>query len=273
MAKNQECDRRELVGVMPAAGRAIRLGVIPCSKEILPVAIVPDASNSSGLRVKVAVECALEAFRCAGADRVVVVTSPDKQDVASYLDRYRHRDMAISTTFIENSAGAPSTIEVAMRSAPDADIALAFPDIQFSPQHAIADIASFRHDAGADVALALVPSGDGHKVDLVELDASGRVVSVTIKPGAGCSGLTWVTAVWSPSFSKFLHATLDRMLQRTDNPVEGIQKPTTELFVGDIIREALIAGLDVRGIVFQEGKALDIGTPESLQMAWSGRLP
>src|SRR5215211_2788599 len=59
-----------VVGVVPAAGHAVRLQPLPCSKEVLPVGGRP------------VLDYLVERMRVAPCDEVRVVTRPEKRDVA-----------------------------------------------------------------------------------------------------------------------------------------------------------------------------------------------
>jgi len=273
MAKMKTLNRRQLIGVLPAAGRATRLGAIPCSKEIMPIAIVADSESPTGSRARVAIECALEAFRVAGVEQAIVVTLPEKNDIADFLGNGSRWNLNLHYHIIAKSDSTSATLDSARHLSAEADIALAFPDIQFTPQDAIQKIADVRHEIGADLVMALVPSEDGHKVDIVNIDDSGRVLSLEIKPGRDRTGWTWVAAVWTPKFAAFFHNTLDHMLRCSDNSREGNRKPASEVFVGDIVNKAIDSEMKVYGLVFGDGDALDIGTPESLKIAWSKGRP
>jgi hypothetical protein len=60
-------DVPEMIGLIPAAGEASRLGDLPCSKEVLPVGI------DDGGRLRVAADDLLDALAIAGAERAFVV--------------------------------------------------------------------------------------------------------------------------------------------------------------------------------------------------------
>ncbi|MGI9264512.1 MAG: nucleotidyltransferase family protein [Gammaproteobacteria bacterium] len=269
MAKMKTRTRRQLLGVLPAAGRATRLGPIPCSKEIMPLSINADSQSPTGLRVSVAIECALEAFRAAGVQQTIVITLPEKNDIGDFLGDGSRWGLDLHYHLVEETASTSATIDCAHHLFREADVALAFPDIQFSPRDAIGKIADARHRIDADLTLALVPSDDGKKVDIVNVDDSGRILSLQIKPGKEHKGWTWVAAAWAPSFTDFFHKTLENMLRCNDNSSEGSWEPTPEIFVGDIVNKAIRSGMKVHGLVFDEGDALDIGTPDSLGIAWS----
>lgn len=235
-----------VAGILPAAGQARRLGRLPCSKEILPVDIGRDG-------VRPAIACALDAFATAGIATVRIVIAPGKDDIPAYLgDRYGN--IALAYPAVANSRGAPDSIREGLRGLGKRTIALAFPDILFEPGDAVALAAGQLAVSGADLCLALVPSDRGDKVDLVECAAGGRVTDLIMKPGPGRSGLTWIAAVWTPRFTSHLLG---------HEPAPG-----AECYMGEVILAAAARGLVLTSVTLPHGRALDIGTPADLAIAW-----
>ena len=72
--------RDDIVGLVPAAGTASRLGRLPCSKEILPVEFQPGGADASP-RSRVAADWLLEGMGQGGADRAIVVLRAGKWDI------------------------------------------------------------------------------------------------------------------------------------------------------------------------------------------------
>ena len=60
--------QREVIGVIPAGGRATRLGTLPCSRELFPVGF-HGTDGSTGLRPKPIGQYLLEYFRQVGVRR------------------------------------------------------------------------------------------------------------------------------------------------------------------------------------------------------------
>jgi glucose-1-phosphate thymidylyltransferase len=246
---------RELVGVLPAAGAATRLGPLPCSKEVLPLGIGRDAAGRP--RVRVPIDYALETLRTAGVRRAVIVLAPGKDDVSRFLGDGSERGIELSYRRLAASPGAAWSIDDARTWVGDADTALAFPDIRFRPATALRALAGAHSEVAADLWLALVPSTRGDKVDLVLTEDDGAVREIEVKPGPGHEGWTWVTALWSPRFADFLH-----------RRVAGLGRGAGERHIGEFVNDAIAAGLEVRSLAFDGGAARDIGTPEDLEREW-----
>ena len=255
MARNPD-----IIAVLPAAGKATRLGPLPCSKEILPLR--PDASGSHlpapGSRV--VIEDALHMLGENGIEKAIVVTAPGKEDIRAYLGDEPVGGVVTEFLVRENSPSVPHTLQTAIAATDDEHLIVWFPDILVSPRDVLSGLTAEHRNTDADVTLALVPSDRGDKVDIVSIDESGRVLGIRPKPGAGTSGWTWVSGLWSPRFSAFLDSWL-AMRETTGG---------REIHVGDVINAACRENFIVHSVNFPNGKALDIGTPDDLARLWAG---
>ena len=106
--------------------------------------------------------------------------------------------------------------------------------------------------ADGPINLALVPSVRGDKVDIVTIDDDERVVDIVPKPGPGISGWTWVAAAWSATFTDFMH----------EQTVASSEPRDREIYVGDVLNAARASGMTIKGVRFEHGWAIDIGTPD-----------
>lgn len=257
-----------IIGLLPAAGRARRLGRLPCSKEIYPVAPAEEATGSRTL--KSAAEFALEAFRAASIETAFIVLRPGKWDVLKYLADDSSSRVNTAYLTAPSSIGTPFTLDVAYPFVKDATVALGFPDILFAPQHIYVRLLERLDRTGADVVLGLFPARQPSKSDMVATDEAGNVTEVVIKPASTPLRHTWICAVWTPGFTAFQHEYLGR------SPVQASAQES-ELYVGDVIRAAMQEGLLVNSLFFAEGTYIDIGTPEALAEAlreqWGAETP
>lgn len=106
-------------------------------------------------------------------------------------------------------------------------------------------------------------------MDMVELGPERSVRKIVIKPVDTDLDLTWIIAVWTPSFTRFMHEYLvtervkfERGLNVTRGPVEA-----KELFFGDVIQTAIQRDMHVSSVTFTNGKCLDIGSSKALRKA------
>lgn len=256
-------DSDGIKGLIPAAGMGSRLGRLPCSKELLPVRF-RNLEAQSGIGMT-AIDNAVGTLVANDITCLHVVLRPGKWDIPAYLGDGSRLGAALSYLVVEASPSVPHSLDCAWRFVRSGEVVLVFPDILFSPEHAIGDIVAARRSNGADAMIALVPSTRGDKVDFVSRDASGRVDHIAAKPGGGNPGWTWVAATWSPRFTDFLHGFV--RAQERDRSAAG------ELYVADVMNAAIAEGLVIESCEYPDGEAIDIGTPEDLRRAWRGTTP
>lgn len=246
-----------LYGLIPAAGRALRLGPLPCSKELLPVGF---RATAVGPVPKVAGHYLLESFAAAGIERVFMVLHEGKGDVPRYFGTGEIAGVALAYLSIPGSGSIPETLDRAYPFVRDGIVALGFPDVLFAPVEAYHTLLQRRRHTEADVVLGCFPVRNPHTTEMVELAPDGRVLRLEIRPPA--TGLTynWLLAVWGPAFTRLLHGAVHG----------GIADPgasSAEAPLGAVIQEAIRLGLRVEGVPFPEGSYRDIGTPEELAAA------
>ncbi|MBA2409552.1 MAG: dTDP-glucose pyrophosphorylase [Gammaproteobacteria bacterium] len=243
----------DVIGLIPAGGQATRLGRLPCSKELFPVGFQTDAARTP----KVVSHYLLERLRAAGIRRVFIILRAGKWDIPAYFGDGAWLSMDLAYLLMGAPFGAPCTLDQAWPFVRHARVALGFPDILFEPVDVYALLLARQIRTGADVVLGLFPVSHPHKCDLVEFDDDGRVRRIIVKPRATELRFTWMTAVWTPVFSEFMHHHLAARLRLQPTPCR-------ELFIGDVLQAAIDAGLSVEAECFATGRALDIGTPEEL---------
>ncbi|HEX4959504.1 MAG TPA: dTDP-glucose pyrophosphorylase [Thermoanaerobaculia bacterium] len=242
-----------LFGLIPAAGRALRLGPLPCSKELLPIGF---RETPSGPVPKVAGHYLLERFRAGGVRRVFMVLHESKWDVPRYFGTGEMAGVDLAYLSIPGSRSVPETLDRAFPFVQDAIVALGFPDVIFQPADAYAQLLERQAATGADLVLGLFPTERCHSTDMVELTPEGRVLRVEIRPATTTLRCNWLIAVWGPVFTRFLHET-----------VRDAPAGESELQIGAVVQGAVTAGLHVEGVEFPAGSYRDIGTPDQLAAA------
>lgn len=259
-------DIRELVGLIPAAGQASRLAPLPCSKELLPVEQGASAQGRRG-GPKVACEYLLEGIQAAGAERAYIILRKGKWDIPIYLGDGYAFDLSLGYLVMRLPHGVPYTLDQAYPFVQEAHVLFGFPDILFRPKDAFMRLLSKQQTTGADVVLGLHPARNPHKADMVDFDAEGRVRSIDIKPAETTRTLAWTMAVWTPSFSRFMHRRVTTHHEQNAPPrADGRE----ELFVGHIFQNAIEEGLTVHALPFSGHSYIDIGTPEEFARATRG---
>lgn len=238
-----------LIGLVPAAGRALRISPLPCSKELIPV-------NVQDGRPKVVSHYLLEKMRAAGISNVCIVLLQGKWDIPAYFKDGALLGMEVMYRVVADSPSVPHTLDRAYPFTRNAIVAFGFPDILFRTHDAFTLLLERQRETNADVVLGVFPIADPGKWDMVELDESGRVTNIELKPAQTTLSYGWSIAVWTPGFSDFLH-------QFVAGPADG----TREWIVGDVIMAAVRSKLNVQAIKFPGDSCLDIGTPENLARA------
>jgi glucose-1-phosphate thymidylyltransferase len=247
--------RPHVIGLIPAAGYATRLGPLPCSKEILPVGT---RDTPDGPQPKAVSHYLLEKMRLAGITEAIIVLREGKWDIPAHFKDGAIVDMHLAYLAVPPTAGPPYTLDYAYPFARDAIVALGFPDILFEPDDAYVRLLEHQARTNADVVLGLFPADQPETMDVVAVANSGRVERIVVKPAHTTLRQTWGIAVWTPAFTEFLH---DRLAQ-APAPAEG-----TELHVGNVIQTAIEAGMQVEALAVSERPFLDIGVPEHLAQA------
>lgn len=242
-----------LLGLIPAAGRALRLGPLPCSKELLPIGF---RETPQGPAPKVAGHYLLERFRAGGVRRIFMVLHESKWDVPRYFGTGGIADVSLAYLSIPGSRSVPETLDHAFPFVQDSIVALGFPDVLFEPVDAYARLVERQAATGAALVLGLFPTERFRSTDMVELGDDGRILRVEVRPESTTLRYNWLIAVWSPVFTRFLHDAV-----ASAPVVEG------ELQIGAVVRAAVEGGLRVEGVEFPEGSYRDIGTPGELAAA------
>lgn len=235
-----------ITAVIPAAGKATRLAsTISGSKEVVDVGGRPVISHL------------LERLATAGVNRVLIALRHGKWDVPATLVGDFLHGLAPAYMVVEETPSPAHSIAPALRLAIDDVVTLAFPDVLFEPRDALGRMLDRLAEDRADIVLGLFPSSQPERVDMVEIDAEGRLIDIVVKQPDRGLRYCWSLAVWTPTFTRYL---LDRL---SDEVSGGI----AEFQIGDVIRRAVTEGMRAASVVFDEGGILDIGTPEDLARA------
>jgi glucose-1-phosphate thymidylyltransferase len=255
---------QEVVGLLPAAGKATRLARLPCSKELYPIGF-QNLANGRGLQSKPVCIYLLEKMRLAGISKAYIILRQGKWDIPGYLRDGSMFGLHLAYVMMNLPLGVPYTLDQAYPFLNNSAVALGFPDIIFKPDDAFVQLLARQARSNADIVLALFPAHQSHKADMVDVDADGRIIGIQIKPAQTHLLFAWVIAVWTPVFTQFMHEYLTRIQDKSrQNNTDNNLPESRELFVGDVIQAAIDDNLYVEGIIFQDGTYLDIGTQDSL---------
>jgi glucose-1-phosphate thymidylyltransferase len=252
-----------LVAIIPAGGVSARLAPLPGSKELLPIGFM---ATEAGPRPKPVCLYLIERLRLGGVERAFVVLRPGKWDIPAYLGHGAQLGLSLAYLIMNLPHGSPYSLDQAYPFARGCMVALGFPDIIFEPADAFARLRARQRVSGAELVLGLFPTDQPQAVDMVATTPDGRAARIEIKPAQTTLRYTWMIALWTPTFTEFLHAYLAEVEHRRADP-DPAARPQREIFVGDVIQAAIERGMFVDTLAFPEGSALDIGSPASLVRA------
>ncbi len=255
--------RRPIVGVIPAGGYATRVSPLPCSKELYPIGF-HYSDESQGCRPKVVCQYLLERMRRAGVTAAYIVLREGKWDIPAYLGNGAMDDMDLAYLVTKCNDGPAYTVDQAYPFIQDKLVAFGFPDILFEPGDGFAQIRDRQDQTDADIVLGLFRVDRTRSDDRVIFDDVGHVKLLIPGPTVADVDFTWNIAIWTPTFTKFLHMYL--------NESQGMSRqqttmPKPEVTMGVVLKAALDQGLRLEVVRFAEDWYLDIGTPDNLVKA------
>jgi dTDP-glucose pyrophosphorylase len=255
----------DLVGLVPAAGKAKRISPLPCSKEIYPIGFRRD-KESGDIRVEVVSHQLFEKFRRAGAQRAFVILRDGKWDIPSYFGEGQIVGLSLAYLVIADSIGPCDTLDRAYPFVKNETVMFGFPDILFHPDDAFQRLLVHLNESRSDIVLGLFPEVESRKTDMVDIEDSGRVRSVVLNPPFSTLTYTWGCAVWRPEFTEFMHTFLlaARAELQASNLLESGRQSQPDLPVGVVVKQAVEDGMNVQGVVLAEESYVDIGTLDNL---------
>jgi glucose-1-phosphate thymidylyltransferase len=253
---------RDLIGIVPAAGTASRLGQLPCSKELLTVGFEKDHTNKH-LRLKVVSNCLLECMQHAKVSKAYIILRKGKWDIPAYFGDGKLTGIPLAYLMMGLPFGVPYTINQAFPFVKDSMVVFGFPDIIFHPREAFTQLLQKQNESKSDIVLGLFSTHPNHKGDMVTLGPDGKLESIQTNPESLDRGHTWIIAAWTPQFTHFLNDYIaSRQSSGHDNQTDASH--FTELFMGDVFQVAIENDLSTEVVHFPEGRFLDIGSPENL---------
>lgn len=250
----------EIVGLIPAAGQATRLGKLPCSKEILPVYYRDKPDQISVLSSHL-----IKAYQLAGIKQVHFVLRKGKWDIPQYYGNGAEFNMHFSYLIMQYPYGVPFSLNEAYPFVKDKIVTIGFPDIIFHPVDGYKRIYDRLVSSKADVVLGLLRPKNKTKWDMVDLDENGNITDIVIKQKRQDLEYGWAIAIWKPSFTEYFHKQVEDAIQNGNEGKTRSQDGTyRELYPGDIILNAIHEGFNVQSVIFEDGKATDLGTLKEL---------
>jgi glucose-1-phosphate thymidylyltransferase len=248
----------DLIGIIPAAGKATRIAPLPGSKELFPVGFTETVMENKPRRYpKVVSQYLLENMIAAGARRIFFVLSDGKWDIPRYYGDGRRLGASLAYLIVEQMVGMPYTINMAYPWVRGATVVFGMPDTIFTPADAYTQLLERHFSSGADLTLGLFHTGQPWRFGMVDFDPHGRVLQCIDKPAQTKLQYLWGNACWGPRFTELLNQRLEAILT---GPV--LQR---EVVLGDFFQVAIEDGLNVQSVAFDDGQYVDIGSPQELE--------
>jgi glucose-1-phosphate thymidylyltransferase len=203
-------------------------------------------------------------MREGGVRKAFFILRNGKWDIPQYYGNGAMIGMDLGYLMMGKPYGTAYTLDAAYPFVRGARIALGYPDILFEPRDAFARAMTRLATTRADLVLCLCRVRDTSISDMVEVDRTGCIRELLIKPSQTRLKLGWVSAVWTSKFTEFMHEYL--LSPRTAAELPGTGLPA-ELTVGHVIQAAVSEGFSAQSVIFARQSYLDIGTPDNLTKA------
>lgn len=237
----------ELIGLIPAAGKGIRLG-LPYPKELYPV-----IRNN---HYKPIAQFVVDNLTAAGLQHVVFVINETKHQLIGFFGAGHRFGCHISYVVQESrindeastSPGLAHALDSAYHLTRGKAVYFGMADTIIQPQDAFAQA----HNAAEpddDVILVLFPTDRPEKFGMVRLNGDGRVHEIIDKPSRTDLTEMWGCIIWRPRFTEYLHECVDR---------HGISDFAL------IMNKAIQDGLRFRGVSMTDSLYIDLGTYEEI---------
>lgn len=238
--------KEELIGLIPAAGRGVRLG-LPYPKELYP--IIRDN------RYKPVSQFVLDNLTIAGLEHIVFVVNEAKHQLIGYFGNGQRFGCNISYVVQETRSGSDKSTSPGLAHALDSanhltkgkTVCFGMADTIMQPTDVFAR-ALDEADSEDDVILILFPTKRPEKFGMVRMDGDGRVQEIIDKPQETDLTEMWGCIVWRPRFGDYLH--------------ESVSKGVGDF--AEIMNSALSKGMRFRGVRVVDGTYIDLGTYEEI---------
>jgi glucose-1-phosphate thymidylyltransferase len=249
---------RRIVGIIPAAGIGRRLFPYPNAKELFPIGYQEiEVDGHWEKRPKVISQYLVESMIAGGARHLYFVLGYGKHDIMSYYGNGQAFGVDIAYLFQDELHGMPYAIDL---SAPwlrgDETIVMGMPDTIVEPKNVFQRLVDFHWAEKSDLTLGLFRTTNPSKFGMVSFDAQYNIIEQQDKPVQTQLEWLWGIACWDARFADLMHATLVDLAYQEREVVLGI-----------IFDAAMSQGLRVKGLPFEDGRYVDIGTYNDLKLA------
>lgn len=233
---------KELIGLIPAAGKGVRLG-LPYPKELYPII----REN----QYKPVAQFVLDEMVVANIGHVVFVINESKHQLLGYFGNGQRFGCHISYVVQEvanqqhqsTSPGLAHALDSAYHLTQGKTVFFGMADTIMQPEGVFRRL----YDMVApeiDVFLALFETKYPQKFGMVRFDQNGRVLEIVDKPQETELTKMWGGMIWRPRFTEYLHHSV----------CEGI------FDFAKIMNRAIADGLHFHGVEIVGGTYIDLGT-------------
>lgn len=237
----------ELIGLIPAAGKGIRLG-LPYPKELYPV--IQDN------HYKPISQFVLDNLTNAGLKHLVFVINETKHQLIGYFGNGQRFGCSISYVVQEASSqegrstspGLAHALDSAYHLTQGKTVFFGMADTIMRPNN-VFDFAYSKTAPDDDVVLVLFDTERPEKFGMVRTAEDGRVTEIVDKPKVTDLTRMWGCIIWRARFTEYLH--------------ESVQKKNISDFA-QIMNCAIEDGFRFRGVHISNGVYIDLGTYDEI---------
>ncbi|GAB4543406.1 MAG: sugar phosphate nucleotidyltransferase [Anaerolineae bacterium] len=237
----------ELIGLIPAAGKGVRLG-LPYPKELYPV--IRDN------HYKPIAQFVLDNLTTAGLRHIVFVINETKHQLIGFFGNGQRFGCHISYVVQEpgNAAGESTSpglahaLDSAYHLTRGKTVFFGMADTIMLPKDVFARAYAAAHPED-DVILVLFTTERPEKFGMVRMDRDQRVLEIVDKPKQTDLTEMWGCILWRPGFTEHLHDCVSQ---------QGISDFAL------IMNKAIGDGMRFRGLHMVDGTYIDLGTYEEI---------
>ena len=255
-------NHNNLIGLIPCAGSATRLGILPFSKELYPIGLDECHEEQS---VKVVSSYLIDHMKDAGVKNFHLIIKEGKWDIPTYFNNLKQLNINLCYHVSNVDYGVPFSLNVAYPFIKDKIVCMGFPDILFKSKKVYNQLLTkLSSNADISIVLGVMPSNRPEKWDMIEYDSNNKIKRIVIKSTTEKSlKYGWFCAVWNSKFSDYLNSYIFDLYKEKSSQ----ELKESEIYIGDVIRAAIKNHFNVESVIFEGGTCLDIGTPEDLLLA------
>lgn len=237
----------ELIGLIPAAGKGIRLG-LPYPKELYPV-----IRNN---HYKPISQFVVDSLTNAGLEHIVFVVNETKHQLMGYFGNGQRFGCNISYVVQEviegktksTSPGLAHALDSAYHLTAGKTVFFGMADTLMQPSDVFAK--AYRATlTDSDVIMGLFTTARPEKFGMVKMDKDNQVLEIIDKPKKTDLTEMWGCMIWRPRFTEYLHRCV------FDEGISDFAK---------IMNDAMATGMKFCGVHIHDGTYIDLGTYEEI---------